>query len=229
MANILGAHPQVYMFHERFTRGKQSYDDTFAASTSAATLKRSFLQFIPHYVKSSNMRWGVKIVTHIWGREDFDRLLAAFPCVQIVFVVRDGRDTVLSLLRRSPYIKTPEEAFERWIESVDVFSFLKSRAADRFFWYYYEDLVNEPEKKVKEICLFLRLNFDRGMLDHHHWPGLGSYEIAPISSDKVNKWQRQSIPEVSPELTTRFEQALLRMGYGSDTSAGEGVALLRDN
>jgi hypothetical protein len=229
MANIIGAHPLVYMFHERFTRGKQSYDDTFAASANAAVFKRSFLQFIPHHVKSTNMRWGVKIVTHIWKREDFDRFLAAFPALQILFVVRDGRDTVLSLLSRSPYIRTPEEAFERWIESVDVFNYLKSKAGERFFWYYYEDLVSDPEKQVRAICDFLELSFEPRTLDYHDWPGLGSYEIAPITADKVNKWQQQALPEVAPQLVSRFEHALQSMGYESNgTPWNTGSELARE-
>lgn len=213
LSNIVGAHSRVYMFHERFTRGKQSYDETFGLTTNPVVFRRSFLQFIPHRVKASNMRWGLKIITHIWKREDYAHFLAAFPRQQIVFVVRDGRDTVLSLLKRSPYIKTREEAFERWIESVEVFDYLKSQAADRFFWYHYEDLVRNPEPNVQAICQFLHLPYEAGMLDHRNWPGLGSYEIAPIRADKVHKWEQQPLPPVSPDLTARFEQALLKMGY----------------
>lgn len=216
LSNIVGSHPKVYLFHERFTRGKQSYDDTFGSSHNPLAFKRSFLQFIPHYVKKSRMRWGVKIITHIWEREDYDRFLGAFPQLQIVFVVRDGRDTVLSILKRSAHIRTSEEAFERWIESVKIFDYLKSNAHDRFFWYYYEDFVREPETVLHKICEFLRLSYNPSMLDYHNWPGLGSYEIAPITAEKVNKWQQQPLPDVSPEIASRFDQALRSMGYAKN-------------
>lgn len=221
LANIIGAHPRVYIFHERFTRGKQSYLDTFGRYSDLPGFKRSFLQFIPHRVKSSNQRWGIKILTHIWSRDDLERFITAFPQLQIVFVVRDGRDAVLSMLERSQYIKTPSEAYERWMESVEVFTSLKGTTPDRFFWYRYEDLVGDPSTKVAEICRFLNLAFDPGLLDHRRWPGLGSYEIAPITAQRVSKWERQRLPEVTPELTLEFNRALRSMGYGPTSITGD--------
>lgn len=221
LANIVGAHPLVYIFHERFTPGKESYSRTFGATSTPSALRGSFVQFIPHSVKSNRSRWGVKITAHIWTRQDLDRFIESCPRLQVVFVIRDGRDTVLSILKRSPYIKSAEEAFERWIESVQVFDYLKSKLYDRFFWYYYEELVKDPAPKVRQICDFLGLPFDPGMIDRENWPGLGSYEIAPISADKVEKWKRETLPAVSPDLTQRFEQVLRHAGYVADTVAGQ--------
>lgn len=213
LANIVGAHPRVLMYHEKFAIGRESHRDTFEASRTPAALRNSFLQFIPHRTKTANARWGVKLVAHFWTRQDLDRFLEAFPRVRIVYVVRDGRDVVLSLVKRSWRLKTPEECYERWIHSVEVFDYLRAKMSDQFLWYHYEDLVAAPEPKVRAICEFIGEPFEPALLDHKHWPGLGSYAMAPISADKTKKWQREPLPVVSAELTQRFNAALARLGY----------------
>jgi hypothetical protein len=223
LSNIVGAHSRILIFHEKFAVGKESHQQTFESTNAPRALRDSFLQFVPHRIKAGNMRWGVKLVANFWTPEDFDRFLQAFPRLRTVFVVRDGRDVVLSLVKRSWRLKTVEQCYERWIESSELFDHLRARLPSNFFWYYYEDLVRDPEPKVREICAYLEEQFEPGMLDHRNWPGLGSYEIAPITTEKVGKWQSQRLPEVSAALTARFKRALEHMGYETEFLTGESA------
>ncbi len=213
LANLVGAHPRVTIYHERFTIGKDSYRDTFEATHGTDDLARAFICYLPHALKQANARWGIKICTYHWARDDYDRFLHTFPRAQIIFVVRDGRDVVLSMLKRSQLFKTPEQCATRWLESVEVFEYLRDRAPQQLLWFRYEELVADPARQVQAICQFIGEEFHPEMLDPKTWPRVGSYEIAPVTSDKVGKWRQQPRPELPPALAQRFDTALARLGY----------------
>ncbi len=213
LANLVGAHPRITIFHERFTIGKESYRDTFGSTHEPAHLARAFIRYIPHRVKEENSRWGIKICTFHWTRDDMNRFLEAFPRTRVVFVVRDGRDVVLSMLSRSRLFKRADQCAGRWLESVEVFDFMRARLPDQMIWLHYEDMVRDPVSKVQEICEFIGEPFHPAMLDTKTWPRVGSYEIAPVSAGRVGKWRDQPVPELPAELKRKFETTLARLGY----------------
>lgn len=213
LANLVGAHPRINIFHERFTYGKASYLDTFIVTRDRAGLRRAFLRYIPHRIKLANLRWGVKICTYHWTRIDYDRFLNSFPNVRILFILRDGRDVVLSMMMRSRLYRTAEQAVSRWLESVETYNYLKDSAGPQMMSFRFEDLVANPAEKVPAICEFLGESYYPEMLDPKTWPGLGSYEIAPVNADKANKWREQTIPDIPREMLLPFHTALRRLGY----------------
>jgi hypothetical protein len=214
LANLVGAHPRVMIFHERFTIGKESYRDTFGVTQGTEELARAFIRYIPHRVKRDNSRWGIKICTYHWTRDDLNRFLETFRRTQVVFVVRDGRDVILSMLKRSKLFKSADQCARRWLESMEVFDFMRGKLSGQMFWFHYEDLVRDPDNKMREICQFIGEPFNQGMLDPRTWPRVGSYEIAPVSAEKVGKWRDHPIPELPAELRERLETTLMRLGYG---------------
>lgn len=216
LANLVGAHPRVNIFHERFTIGKASYVETFGQTRSAQDLKHAFLRYIPHRTKEENLRWGIKICTYHWARADYDRFLEAFPRVRVVFILRDGRDVVLSMLMRSQVYRTPERAAERWLDSVETFDYLKRVAGPGMMSVHYEDLVAHPKGQVQAICDFVGEPYIPDMLDPDTWPRLGSYEITPVRPDKVHKWREEPMPELPPHLSQAFATALSSLGYAHD-------------
>ncbi|MGB8648194.1 MAG: sulfotransferase [Anaerolineae bacterium] len=213
LANLVGAHPRITIFHERFTIGKDSYQDTFGSTVGTADLRQAFIRYLPHDLKQQNRRWGVKICTYHWQRADYDRFLRAFPRAQFVFVLRDGRDVLLSMLKRSKIFRTPEQCATRWLESVEVYDALCQKLGGRMLSFHYETLTANPEAEVRTICEFLGEPFRPEMLDPQTWPRVGSYEIAPVTADRVGKWKEQGLPELPAELETRFKTTLRRLGY----------------
>ena len=216
LANLVGAHPRVTIFSERFTIGKESYHDTFGKARGKSDLVRAFIRYIPHRVKRENSRWGIKICTYHWTRDDLNLFLETFPQTQVVFIVRDGRDVVLSMLHRSKVFRTVDQCAIRWLESVHVFDYLRGKLSDQMFWFHYEDLACNPDRQVAEICKFIGEPFVPTMLDPKTWPRVGSYEIAPVGKDKIGKWRDRPIPELPPELDEEFNTTLRRLGYSDD-------------
>jgi hypothetical protein len=104
--------------------------------------------------------------------QHLDVLERAFPDARYVHIVRDGRDAALSLLAmtRRPRLNL---ARPRGIGDFACAWSREVRAARRFgrdhsyLELRYEDLVAEPEARLREVCAFLGLEYEPGMLEYH--------------------------------------------------------------
>jgi hypothetical protein len=141
-------------------------------------------------------RWGEKTPQHTLY---WHIILAGFPDAQVIHMVRDGRDVVLSYrsvffgpkhiyplaLRWNQYLATAEEAR----------AFLREPA---FLQVRYEDLVAAPEEELRRICAFLGEEFSPAMLAYHRERRSSRIEKRnaqnlgqPVMSDNTGKWRTQ--------------------------------------
>jgi hypothetical protein len=96
-----------------------------------------------------------------------DLLAGAFPQSRFVHLVRDGRNVVPSLLE-SPHGPTRfADAAEYWRNRVLAGRRSGARLGpDRYHEIRYEDLVADPEPKLRELCEFLDLEYGPEMLEY---------------------------------------------------------------
>ena len=92
------------------------------------------------------------------------------PEVRFIHIIRDGRDVALSL-RKMPFAPSQEIAALacHWKRTVTM-ARTDGRRSGGYFELRYEDLISDPEAKLRVICDFLRLDFDACMLDY--WKGV---------------------------------------------------------
>ena len=110
-------------------------------------------------------RYGDKTPIHVLH---VDLLAAVFPEIRFIHIVRDGRDAALSYLDQSFGPDTIAEAAVRWQRAVRAGRRSGRRLGPgRYREVRYEDLLHDPEAHVRDLCAFVDLEFDRGMLDYH--------------------------------------------------------------
>ena len=141
-------------------------------------------------------RWGEKTPPHtLWWRT----ILEGFPDLQVIHVIRDGRDVALSQ-KAAPFgPKHVYLAAQRWVQYLSAAEEAHAVLGDRAFVpVRYEDLVAEPERELRRICTLLEEEFTPAMLTFH------GEDIAyptdqrnldnlhrPILSDNTEKWRSQ--------------------------------------
>lgn len=101
-----------------------------------------------------------------------DLLERVFPGARYVHILRDGRDAALSFLamRRKPRFNWSRPrriagfacAWRLEIEGARRFA---AGVPGRYLELRYEDLVAEPEERLRELCAFLRLPFEPQLLE----------------------------------------------------------------
>lgn len=175
--------------------------------------------FKAYAVAHGKERFGDKTPAYM---QRLDLLERAFPDAQYVHLVRDGRDAALSFvaMRRKPRFN--------WARPRGVLSFaaqwrLEVEGARRFgrtrpyLELRYEDLVAEPERRLREVCDFLGLPFEPAMLEYHRDVDLSGLvdhpELKRPPGQARSRWREQ----MPTEQVERFEaiagRLLAELGY----------------
>lgn len=138
--------------------------------------------------------------------------------VKIVHIVRDIRDVMVSLSKTdwTPHI---DLFFPRmWTHSnLYLNSLYKERA--NYFFVRYENLVTQPELVFQNICRFLEVDFQPGMLDFHNfhprYQGVAAHSklYAPISSANVGVYKTALSSDVLQIYEQQAQEGLQAFGY----------------
>ena len=115
---------------------------------------------------------------------------AAFPDASFVYLVRDARDVVASWLRSPPHFGGTAHAAEVWAREQEeaLLAYSVLRPAGRMHLLHYEDLVNEPEGTLAELCRFLGEEYSPTLLGFHR------REEARESAAALDAWRNVSSP-----------------------------------
>jgi Sulfotransferase family len=139
-------------------------------------------------------RWGEKTPQHTlcWRT-----IVAGFSDLQVIHLVRDGRDVALSYRAAFFGPKHIYPLAQRWaLYLAEAEATQAALGKSGFLLVRYEDLLAEPERELRRICGFLGEEFDPAML-HFHERSLTRISdqrnqanlLQPVLSDNVEKWR----------------------------------------
>lgn len=161
--------------------------------------------------------WGEKTPAHL---EALPCLAKAFPGASFVFMVRDPRDTSLSLTEVPWNTEAPLDHFLRWRRYLRLAREWKRQFPGRFFWVRYEDLVSAPEESVRRLSRQLGLTFQDEMLQFDETP------IVTFDSAR-EPWKARSTRRIDDDRIGRWRRCMLAVDQAScDLVAGRGMDLL---
>lgn len=126
----------------------------------AEAVRRAFVLYAEVHGKS---RYGDKTPAFVLHLET---LAPLFPEARFLHLVRDGRDVALSL-REMPWgPRRITDAAEFWRHRVRKGRAFGARNPDRYLELRYEDLLDDPEARLREVCAFFGLEFHQEMLEY---------------------------------------------------------------
>ena len=95
-----------------------------------------------------------------------------FPEARFIFMQRHPMDAILSNFFQNyaptkafVHFGTLEKSAEMYLKTVSLWQDLKENLAGKLIEVRYEDLTDNPEKTIKNVCEFLGIEFDESMLD----------------------------------------------------------------
>lgn len=162
-------------------------------------------------------RWGDKMATF---RRCMPALLELFPDARIVHIIRDGRDVASSLLPLSFGPNTAYVAAKKWRNFVEHGLKFAAEHPTHVYTLRYEDLIDDPEKYLREICDFVEEPFTEDMLNFHK---SGTKRVPrkeihgqlnkPVNKERTARWKK----DLSANQVRVFEAVagplLDRLGY----------------
>ena len=157
-----------------------------------------------------------------------EQISKTFSNAKFVNMVRDNRDVLLSQknkwkrkflgARKIPFFESlrsymnyhPITTSIVWNSSLDITIGCKERTD--FFILKFEEFLVSPDKKCKELCDFLGLNYQAEMLEVAN---IGSSNISDskekrIDSTKINKWQEGGLSSAEIYLAQFFSKSIMK-------------------
>lgn len=164
-------------------------------------------------------RFGEKTPLYMQHLDVLDR---AFPDARYVHIVRDGRDAAVSLLAmtRKPRFNLSRPrgigdfavAWQREVRAAQAFG-----RTHPYHELRYEDLVEQPESRLREVCAFLELEYEPAMLEYHRREDPSLYADHPRLAEPPVRDTRSWRKEMEPADAALFEaiagDLLVELGY----------------
>lgn len=135
----------------------------------------------------------------------FNRIFRIFgdQC-KYIFISRDYRDQFISLKKAGIEIPDITVSTKRWVYSYKSVARHRKTYPDLFHSLTYEGLVSNPETQLKEICRFLEVSFEPGMMQYNANPsmlnekyhhrsleGIHKGLLDPVNREKIGVWRSE--------------------------------------
>ncbi|HUR94369.1 MAG TPA: sulfotransferase [Gemmatimonadales bacterium] len=164
--------------------------------------------------RQGKVRWGEKTPQHtLW----WQAISEGFPDLQVIHLVRDGRDVALSYRDAHFGPKHVYQLARRWEQYLgaaeDAAAALGARA---FLTVRYEDLLAEPERELRRTSEFLGERFDPAMMAYHE----GEAAAYPTDPRNEGNLRRPILRQNSQKWRTRMSARDLRI---FEALAGEAL------
>lgn len=129
----------------------------FLEELKVYTFEEILTTFLGMYANNQGKkRGGEKTPGHYLYVENF---LDKFPSSPIIFIIRDPRDTVLSM--HKAFGTSVKGAAHQWNESFEHFK----KVSSKVHLLRYEELVKNPARETKIMCSYMGENYEPNMLD----------------------------------------------------------------
>lgn len=123
-------------------------------------------------------RWGEKTPPHAYFWRE---ILGGFPNLQVLHIVRDGRDVALSWRQARFGPKHMYQLAKGWVNYLETVETLKEALPNgAFLELHYEDLVATPDTVMQAVCNFLGEDYTPELLNFHQ-------DSSPYPTDSQNE------------------------------------------
>lgn len=151
--------------HRPENKNHEGWFEKYQVSRAAMTGQiRDFLNafFLTYARKCGKKRWGEKTPFHTQYVELINEI---FPDAQFIHIVRDPRAVVAS--RKRWGVKLEDVAQEWLTDNLKVSKFGERAGKERYFRFFYKDLVLAPEATIRSVLDFLGEDWDPNVMQHH--------------------------------------------------------------
>jgi hypothetical protein len=166
-------------------------------------------------------RWGDKTPYYVLHMK---MLRERFPGAQFIHLIRDGRDCALSLIQRRHDFRVYNTFFaaKYWEIYVEIGRKTGKELGDsNYHEVRYEDLLEAPEKTMRNICSFLGEEYSDSLINFKKSEDTGKTPLLrkPVQKGNKGKWRTQMTPGDIYTFERAVGATLRHCGYPITTDA----------
>jgi len=186
------------------------------------SFKALFQSLLEAYaISQGKPRWGEKTPMHY---RHLQTLLNWYPDARIIWMIRDPRAVVASLLPLPWASNSARSNAQHWLRSLQLFE-RRWQQDDRVLLVRYEDLVAIPEQTMIQVCDFIGEAYDPSMISNRSeqtspiinrcsWAENHLKQaLQPISHHGLHKWKRRLNPRQVIDIELITHSKLSAYGY----------------
>jgi hypothetical protein len=155
-------------------------------------------------------------------------LLDWFPDARFVWVIRDGRDAVLSM-RRLPWVSLPLwDLCLRWRRNMNELRRFERLYPHRVHRVRYETLLQQPDREVARLCAFLDVPYEplepEPVANGESSPVVPDWELdwkgratAPLDPSRIEAWRNEASEREIQLMECLMGRQLEALGYRPTT------------
>ncbi|MGL5944012.1 MAG: sulfotransferase family protein [Waterburya sp.] len=155
-------------------------------------------------------------------------LAEAFPDAQFVHVIRDGRDVAISMRKAgwlNGKILTIAEYWQKQVQAGISAGRSLENSKNRYYEVYYEQLLQQPEATLKDLCTWLHLEYTPQMLEYYRdantniqpeHSNLFKLNRKPIDASRAYAWKSQLSHRDIADFESIASNLLVALGYELD-------------
>ena len=145
-----------------------------------------------------------------------------FPNARYFFLIRDGRDVINSYVKggKSYFgnLSQPRIVANHWVDSIKAYEWMKKHSEISLI--RYEELVNDPEKTLRNICDRLNIEYLPVMLSYFQQEMPKGMQHScfdnvkkQIFNTSVGLWEKELDPHVVKNILPVIKSGLNQFGY----------------
>jgi protein-tyrosine sulfotransferase len=196
------------------------YSKLYELPSKDRTLRKIIDEIYVHHGKERNVEF------EIWGDKSpintiyLEYILPAFPRSKYIFLVRDGRDVVSSIMKIQGF--GLEYSVWRWNDSIKKYKYLQKKVqSSQLYLVKYEELVKTPKKTMEDLLKFLGLEYESSMANYRNSLNyLGVMKLnhhqnlqEDINKKGISAWEKRLSKNEKEILLPMIEKNLHYMKY----------------
>ncbi|MCX7018637.1 MAG: sulfotransferase [bacterium] len=169
-----------------------------------------------HARQRNRPRWGDKTPGYV---NCLPLIIELFPKAKIIHMIRDGRDVAVSLMSLSLGPHTAYMSAVRWKQWVRHGLASAELHPDSIFQLRYEDLTEDPERYLRDVCAFIGEDYVPEMLEFHRDAkkrvpqGIHAMINVPANKSRHNRWKTELTPTQVRIIEAVAGDLLEQLGY----------------
>jgi hypothetical protein len=173
--------------------------------------------------KKHKQRWGDKTPHQI---QNISFLAEAFASAKFVHIIRDGRGVAVSIRKAGWHGGKISKIAQYWQQQVNAgISAGKTLDSSRYYEVFYEQLLQQPEVTLRDLCDWLYLEYTPQMLKYYHDASsniqpehINLFELnqKPIDASRAYAWKYQLSKQDLADFESLAGNLLQKLGYELD-------------
>ncbi|MEL6566064.1 MAG: sulfotransferase [Pseudomonadota bacterium] len=162
-----------------------------------------------------------------WHLRGMDDLFEWFPDARILWIMRDGRACVASLIKVPWATSDPIVLARQWVRNISIGKMLRDERPDQVYMVRYEELIGDPRPVMEPVMTFLGVEPSEEMFEHDRevrtvkptetwWKeNVGR----PLMSNRAEAWRKEMDPKLVSQLEMIMGPLLEDFGYATSEDA----------